>query len=86
MSALRDAIRAGLPRFPPELGIQVSIGECELDANGHIFFRKCRWVPDDEPLCMRIMQDTHDSPLSGCHGAEMLASCMACLITLACLA
>lgn len=77
MSALRDAIHAGLPRFPPELGIRVSINECELDANDQILFRKRRWVPDNESLRTRIMQEGHDSPISGHSGSNALYSLLA---------
>lgn len=77
MPILRDAIRAGLPHFPPELGIRVSIGECELDSDGRILFRKRRWVPNNEPLRTRLMQEAHDSPLSGHPGSTALYSLLA---------
>lgn len=75
--ALRDAIHRQLARFPPELGIRVSIGECEVDADDRVLFRKRRWVPDSEPLRTRLIQEAHDSPMSGHPGHNALYSLLA---------
>ena len=70
--SITTAIRDGNTRFPKELQLSVSISECELDNRGQPLFRGRRWVPDYEPLRTRIMQEIHDSKLSGHPGHNAL--------------
>ena len=47
---LKHAVREGFPRFPKELRLHISIGECELDGENMLLFWKHRWVSDNEAL------------------------------------
>lgn len=67
---LHAAVREKAPRFPTHAGIKVSISECSLDADGALLFRGRKWVPEYEPLRTRLMQDVHDSVLTGHPGRE----------------
>lgn len=72
MERLKDAVRRKLPRFPKDLDIKVSLAECELDTNDRLLFRGRRWVPKSEPLRTRLLQEAHDSLLTGHPGHNML--------------
>lgn len=71
------AVRDGLPKFPKELQLQLNIGECEFDAHGRLLWRQRRWVPENEPLRTRIMQECHDSIMSGHPGHNSLYGMLA---------
>ena len=71
------AIHRGARSFPSTLGLKVSIAECSLDEQGRLQFRGRRWVPDSEPLRTTLIQQTHDSILTGHPGRETLAALMA---------
>ncbi len=43
---------------------KVSLAECSND-NGRLQFCGKLWIPDHQDLCLRILQDNHDSPLTG---------------------
>lgn len=77
LQAAREAVREGLPRFPKELQLQLSIGECEFDNDNRLLWRKRRWVPKDEALRTRIMQECHDSLLGGHPGHNTLYGLLA---------
>ena len=77
LSMLKDAVTAGLPKFPRELNVKVSISECELDSDGNLLFRSRRWVPNSESLRTRMIQETHDSTLTGHPGRELTYATMA---------
>jgi hypothetical protein len=70
LDELKQAIQENRSKFPSRLKIKVSISECELE-HGKLLFHGRRWVPDSEPLRTRIMQETHDSILTGHPGREM---------------
>jgi hypothetical protein len=72
-----DAVRREARSFPSALGLKVSIAECSLDEEGRLLFRGRRWVPDSEPLRTTLIQQTHDSILSGHPGREAMAALMA---------
>jgi RNase H-like domain found in reverse transcriptase len=57
---LKQAVRNNLRRFPTRLKVNTSIAECELDEQGRLRFRGRRWVPENEPLRTRLIQETHD--------------------------
>jgi hypothetical protein len=73
-SEIKKAIENGDRRFPPQLKLQVTIAECSLDGKGRPSFRERLWVPNYEPLRTRILQDTHDSPVTGHPGRDLLVS------------
>jgi hypothetical protein len=71
---IKRAIEEGKRRFPLELKLQVTIAECSLDEKGRPRFRERLWVPDYEPLRTRIIQNTHDSVVTGHPGRDLLVS------------
>ena len=75
LKKLKQAVRDLQPRFPSDLGIKVSISECELEER--LLFRGRRWVPYSEPLRTRIIQETHDSMLVGHPGRNTLYAILA---------
>jgi hypothetical protein len=48
------------------------MSECTVDEQGRLRFRGRKWVPNDKTLRTRIIQETHDSVLSGHPGREAL--------------
>src|SRR6266496_437589 len=52
--------------FPQDLDnlVKVSITDYSLDSGGHLTFHNWIWVPNHEPLWMKIVQLSHDSLLS----------------------
>jgi hypothetical protein len=71
---IKNAIEREDRRFPLQLKLQVTIAECSLDDKGRPRFRERLWVPDYEPLRTRIIQDTHDSAVTGHPGRDLLVS------------
>src|SRR5271163_2167307 len=71
---IMDAIRREDRRFPPQLKLQVTMAECSLDERGRPRFRERLWAPEYEPLRTRIIQDTHDSVVTGHPGRDLLVS------------
>lgn len=49
----------------------VSIAECTLDKRGLLQFRERTWIPDCEPLRTQIIQDIHDSHITGHPGRDL---------------
>ncbi|RAL62894.1 hypothetical protein DID88_004735 [Monilinia fructigena] len=66
----REAVRQGQRTFPTPLKLKVSISECSLSPEGRLMFRNRLWVPQDERLRTRMIQDVHDSKLCGHPGRE----------------
>ena len=56
--------------FPVELGLKISISECEFDERGALCFRRRVWIPNWEPLQTALIQRTHDSYITGHLGRE----------------
>lgn len=52
----------------------VSISECSLDNRGLLCFRERVWIPDSEPLRTKIIQETHDSHITGHPGRDLTYS------------
>ena len=73
---IEKAVKERAPRFPAHLRLHVSISECTMD-NDELRWRGRRWVPDYEPLRTRIVQEMHDSTLSGHPGREVLSALVA---------
>ena len=72
-----STIRRGARSFPTTLGLKVSVAECGLNEEEQLLFRGRRWVPDSEPLRTALIQETHDSVLTGHPGREATAALMA---------
>ncbi|KAI1507259.1 Dimer-Tnp-hAT dimerization containing protein [Pyrenophora tritici-repentis] len=49
----------------------VSIAECTLDERGLLRFRDRIWIPDCEPLRTQIIQNIHDSHITGHPGRDL---------------
>jgi hypothetical protein len=49
----------------------VSIAEFTVDEQGLLRFRGRVWIPDSEPLRTRIIQETHDSHITGHPGRDL---------------
>lgn len=76
-AAIREAVKARAPRFPQELGIKVSISECSVEPNNHLRYRGRRWVPNIESLRTRILQEAHDTILTGHPGRGAMYAILA---------
>jgi hypothetical protein len=63
------AVQQGLRRFPAHLQLQVSISECDI-TGGLLRFRERYWIPSYEPLCTKLIQQSHDSVLGGHPGRD----------------
>ena len=64
---LTKAVCQGERVFPANLvsPVKVSVADCTVDDNGYLRFRGRLWVPNHEPLRTAIVQELHDSVLSG---------------------
>lgn len=76
-SHIREAVQAGAPRFPRELGIKATISECSIESNNRLCYRGRRWVPDVESLRTRLLQETHDTVLTGHPGRSVMYAILA---------
>jgi Integrase zinc binding domain len=63
-------VKSNQRQFPPELKVKVSIAECYIDPRGLLLFRDRIWVPASEPLRTKLIQDTHDSHITGHPGRD----------------
>ena len=68
-----EAVQQGKQTFPNDLKFKVSIAECSLSAQGKLMFQGCLWVPDKEELCMKMIQEIHDSKACGHPGRDSTA-------------
>lgn len=66
-----QCIQQGMRKFPSQLQLKVSVSECSVDERNHLWFRKRQWVPDSEPLRTKLIQQGHDSRLTGHPGREL---------------
>lgn len=71
---IRRAIQREERRLPPQWGLPISTSECSIDEGKRLCWRERIWVPDYEALRTRIIQNTHDSALTGHPGRDMLKS------------
>ncbi|OJD23741.1 hypothetical protein ACJ73_04902 [Blastomyces percursus] len=69
LKELEQTIRSNSRKFPPRLNVKVSMTECSIEKN-HLCFRGRKWVPDSEVLRTRILQEIHDSIMTGHPGRE----------------
>jgi transposase InsO family protein len=51
--------------LPSRLKLQISLSECNINHQGYINYRNRTWVPEHEPLRTRLIQQAHDSILTG---------------------
>src|SRR5699024_1413205 len=65
-----DAVRSRARSFPPDIDVKASIAECDLDPRGALQFRRRTWIPDYEPLRTALVQNTHDSHVTGHPGRD----------------
>lgn len=62
---IKQAVADNLRTFPRDLGLKVTIADCKIDEQGHLWHRDRQWVPNYEPLRTKIIQQCHDSVLAG---------------------
>jgi hypothetical protein len=64
---LKEVVELGGRVFPADLNtkIKVSVSDCTIDNEGRLRFRGRLWVPNYEPLRTTIIQELHDSVLTG---------------------
>ena len=55
LAKLTTAVREGQRTFPAGTGVKVSISECSLNTKGELLFRDRHWIPNSEPLQIRIL-------------------------------
>ena len=77
ISVLKHARHKDFPCFPKELRLHISIDECELDGENQLLFWKRHWVPDNEALQTRLMQEAHDTTIAGHPGHNTLYGILA---------
>lgn len=69
---LRNMVRNGARQIPPKWGLPISISECSVDDAGRLLWRDRIWIPYFEPLRTAIIQQCHDSALTGHPGRDLL--------------
>ena len=57
-------------QFPRELDLRLSTGECHISDQNILHYRDRIWIPNFEPLTTGIIQNIHDSYLSGHPGRD----------------
>ncbi len=64
---LVKVVQQGERIFPSDLDspVKVSVSDCTVDENGYLRFRGRLWVPNYEPLRTAIIQELHDSVMTG---------------------
>lgn len=75
-AAVKESIQRGDRKFPNHIGVKISMSECKVE-NDEVLFKGRRWVPSFEPLKTWLIQDVHDSPLTGHPGKEATYSILA---------
>jgi transposase InsO family protein len=68
---IRQLVRDGERQLPPQWGLPISIAECSVDEGKRLCWRGRIWVPLFEPLRTQVIQETHDSALSGHPGRDL---------------
>jgi transposase InsO family protein len=69
---LRNMVRDGARQIPSKWGLPISISECSVDEGRRLLWRDRIWVPHYEPLRTAIIQQCHDSTLTGHPGRDLL--------------
>ena len=60
-----EALKLGARKFPPQLGLKVSLAECSINPQGRLLYRGRKWVPHSDELRGRIIDEVHHSPITG---------------------
>ena len=68
--AISEALHKGDRRLAADLGIKTSLAECHLDERGLLRFRDRIWIPESESLRTGIIQQIHDSHITGHPGRD----------------
>lgn len=68
---IRRAVMEGERQFPAKWGLPISISECSIDEGRRLCWRDRIWIPHHEPLRTKIIQNTHDSSLTGHPGRDL---------------
>ncbi|EFZ04205.2 Pol [Metarhizium robertsii ARSEF 23] len=71
---IREAVQRGDRRLPSQWGLPITLAECSIDAGQRLCWRERIWIPQYEPLRTKIIQETHDSTLTGHPGRDILKS------------
>ncbi len=64
------AVLGGIRKLAASLQVNTSLAECDLDGRQLLRFRKRIWIPNCEPLRTKIIQQTHDSHITGHPGRD----------------
>lgn len=64
-----ESVRRGDRKLPSTVK-HVQMSECEIDSDDLLRFRDRIWVPESEPLRTKLIQEAHDSPLTGHPGRD----------------
>src|SRR5579871_2735205 len=67
---IRKTVAERARKFPKELELHVSIAECDIDEFGRLRYRERIWIPAYEPLRTGLIQQMHDSALTGHPGRD----------------
>lgn len=68
--AISQALKKGLRKVDGETDTKTSLSECHLDERGLLCFRNRVWIPQSEPLQTGIIQQIHDSHITGHPGRD----------------
>lgn len=68
--AISNALHNGDRRIATEMGVKTSLSECHLDERGLLCYRQRVWIPESESLRTRIIQQVHDSHITGHPGRD----------------
>ena len=68
---IRQLVGDGERQLPPQWGLPISITECSIDKRKRLCWRGRIWLPFFEPLRTQVIQETHDSALSGHPGRDL---------------
>ena len=64
------ALYENVRRLPSDIGVKTSLAECHLDERGLLRFRDRVWIPESEGLRTSLIQQTHDSHITGHPGRD----------------
>ena len=68
--AVKRTLQEEKRAFPRELGLKLSVSECTLNPQGRVTYRSRSWVPSGQDLRTRLIQEIHDSVITGHPGRE----------------
>jgi len=68
---IRQLVRDGERQLPPQWGLPISITECSIHEGKRLCWRGRIWLPFFEPLRAQVIQETHESSLSGHPGRDL---------------